>query len=71
MSVRFEDSRVGLRNKETGKLIAVYPEKVSGDINEVKKEVFDWYYKTSCSAENEMKNCIVDDLSSNELKSLG
>lgn len=70
MALRFENSRVGLRNKETGKLIAVYPEIVTGSVNEVKKEVFDWYYKTGCSAETEMRNCIVDDLSDNELKSL-
>ncbi len=70
MAVRFDDARVGLRNKETGKLIAIYPEKVTGNLNDVKKEVFDWYYKTSCSAETEMRNCIVDDLNSNELKSV-
>ncbi len=71
MALRFEDSRVGLRNRETGKLIAVYPEKVTGNPMEVKKEVFDWYYKTSCSAETEMRNCFVDALDDRELKSFG
>lgn len=69
MSLRFEAARVGLRNKETGELIAVYPETVTGDKNEVQKKVFDWYYKTSCSAETEMRKCFVDDLTSQELKS--
>ena len=67
----FENDRVGLRNKETGQLIAVFPDKVTGNMDTVKKEVFDWYYKTSCSAEEVMRNCIVDDLSEHELKGLG
>ncbi len=66
----FENSRVGLRNKDTGKLIAVYPDMVTGGAEEVRKKVFDWYYKTGCSAETEMRNSIVDDLTDNELKSL-
>ena len=66
----FENAIVGLRNKETGHLIAVFPDKVSGSMDKVKKEVFDWYYKTSCSAEEIMKDCIVDDLSEDELKGM-
>lgn len=66
----FENDRVGLRDKETGDLIAVFPDKVTGNMDTVKKEVFDWYYKTSCSAEEIMRNCIVDDLSEHELKGL-
>ena len=66
----FENSRVGLRNKETRELIAVFPQNVSGTMQEVQKQVFDWYYRTSCSAEEIMRNCIVDDLSENELKGL-
>lgn len=67
----FEDARVGLRNRDTGKLVAVYPEKVTGSMENVRKEVFDWFYSTSCSAEDEMRKCIVDDLDDHELKSLG
>ena len=66
----FENSRVGLRNKETREMIAVFPENVSGTMRDVQKEVFDWYYKTSCSAEEIMLECIVDKLSENELKGL-
>lgn len=70
MGRTFENSRVGLRNRDTGKLVAVYPDKVTGSLPEVKKEVFDWYYKSSCSAEEELRNCFVDDLNDHELKSL-
>ncbi len=66
----FENTRVGLRNKETRELIAVFPGNVSGTLHDVQKEVFDWYYRTSCSAEEILRECIVDDLSENELKSL-
>lgn len=66
----FENTRVGLRNRETGDLIAVYPGKVSGSVNEVKKRVFDWYYATSCSAEEILRDCVVDDLSEQELKGM-
>jgi hypothetical protein len=66
----FENARVGLRNKETGRLIAAFPDKVTGNMEEVKKKVFDWYYKTSCSAEEALRDCTVDGLSENELKGL-
>ena len=66
----FENVRVGLRDKDTGHIIAVFPDKVSGNMDHVKREVFDWFYKTSCSAEEVMRNCIVDDLSEHELKGL-
>ncbi len=61
---------VGLRDRETNRLIAVYPEKVDFSDN-VEKKVFDWYYTQSCSAENEMENYFVDVLNENEIKSLG
>jgi hypothetical protein len=64
----FKNERVGLRNKETGKLIAVYPDKVTGEMIDVQKEVFDWFYKTSCTAEDDMRKCIVDVLEEHELK---
>lgn len=67
----FENARVGLRDKETGHLIAAFPNNVTGSMDIVKKEVFDWYYKTNCSAEEIIRDCIVDDLSEHELKGLG
>lgn len=51
-------------------MIAAYPDNVTGSMDQVRKEVLDWYYKTSCSAEETMRKCIVDDLSENELKGL-
>ncbi|HEX3029860.1 MAG TPA: hypothetical protein VHT34_11285 [Clostridia bacterium] len=62
---------VGLRDKDTNKLIAVYPKKVEFSDTDVEKKVFDWYYTQSCSAENEMENYFVDVLNENEIKSLG
>jgi len=70
MMKTFENARVGLRNKETGRLIAVFPDKVTGNMEQVKKGVFDWYYKTNCSAEEVMRDCTVDDLNDHELKGL-
>lgn len=67
----FNNATVGLRNKETGHLIAVFPQKVSGNMQDVRKEVFDWFYATSCSAEETMRDCVVDDLSENEMKNPG
>jgi hypothetical protein len=64
----FANETVGLRDRETGHLVAVFPRKVTGGLNEVKKEVFDWYYATSCHAEEEMRHCFVDDLNEHELK---
>lgn len=57
---RFENARVGLWSKETNSLITEYPKKVTGDLEQVKKEVFDWFYQTSCSAEEILRKCIVD-----------
>ncbi|MFZ5989143.1 MAG: hypothetical protein ACOYWZ_18750 [Bacillota bacterium] len=64
-----EPVNVGLRQKDTHRLVTVFPEKVSGNHNEVKEKVFDWYYKQSCSAEHELENLFVDIVSEKELKS--
>lgn len=61
--------KVGLRNKGTKKLIVVYPFKPEGTDAEIDKTVKDWYYKQSCSAEDEILNAYVDFLTENELKS--
>ena len=60
--------KLGIRNKETGKLIAVYPKKVEGTDEEISKTVKDWYYRLHCSAEDELLNSYVDLLTENELK---
>lgn len=61
--------RVGLRDKETEKLIAVYPEKPTGTDDEIIKIVKDWYYQQGCGAEEEMRNAYVDTLTDEEIKS--
>jgi hypothetical protein len=63
----FKNDRVGLRNNN-GKLVTIYPEQVSGGVREVEKKVFDWYYTTGCSAENEFDNFFVDIVTEQELK---
>jgi len=61
--------KVGLRDKTTKKLIVVYPFKPEGTDAEIDKTVKDWYYKQTCSAEDEILNAQVDFLTENELKS--
>jgi len=60
--------KLAIRNKETGKLIAVYPKKVEGTDEEISKTVKDWYYTKHCSAEDELLTAYVDLLTENELK---
>jgi len=61
--------KIGLRDKETKKLIAVYPDKAEGTDSEIEKSVKDWYYTTSCAAEDTLLNAYVDILTKDELKS--
>lgn len=62
-------NKLGLRDKDTNRLIAVYPHKPQGTDEEIEKEVKDWYYKQSCAAEDELRNAYVDVVKSNELES--
>lgn len=67
---KFEGAKkVGLRNKETQELIAVYPYKPKGTDDEITTKVKDWYYKQDCSAEDELLNAYVDILTDSEIKS--
>ena len=67
---KLEDaSAIGLRNKETDKLIAVYPFKAEGSEEEITKKVKDWYYMQHCSAEEELRNAYVDVLTDEEANS--
>ncbi|MDP4178940.1 MAG: hypothetical protein Q8900_11450 [Bacillota bacterium] len=61
--------KIGLRDKKTGKLKAVYPYKPEGADDEIIKAVRDWYYQQNCSAEDELLNLKVDFLTDNEIKS--
>lgn len=69
MNLYNEPVNVGLREKNSQKLAAVYPEKISGNPAEVKRTVFDWYYKRSCEAERELENLYVDIVSEKEFES--
>lgn len=62
------DEKIGLRNKETKKLIAVYPYKAEGNDAEIIKKVMDWYYMQSCSAEELLRTAYVDALTEAEIK---
>lgn len=69
---KLEDAKViGIRAKETNKIIAIYPEKVKGSDKEIEKTVRDWYYQQHCSAEDELLLSFVDVLTEDEIKSRG
>lgn len=59
--------KIGLRNKDTKELIAVYPFKPEGTDAEIKKLVTDWYYQSKASAEEELRNAYVDFLTDHEV----
>lgn len=61
--------KIGLRDKDTNKLIVVYPYKAEGTDAEIDKAVKDWYYMQNCSAENKLRNSYVDILTDEEIKS--
>ena len=66
---KFEQAKiVGLREKESKKLLAIYPFEVKGSDEEIEKTVRDWYYKQSCQAEDQLLTAIVDTLTEQELK---
>ncbi|MDP4093460.1 MAG: hypothetical protein Q8920_08875 [Bacillota bacterium] len=68
---RFENAqKVGLRDIETRKLIAVYPHEVKGTDSEIEDKVKFWYYQQGCGAEEELRSSVVDVLTDNEVKSL-
>jgi len=67
---KFESAKIiGLRDKTTKKLIAVYPYEVNGGDAEIEKVVRDWYYEQSCQAEDQLLTAYVDVLTENEIKS--
>jgi hypothetical protein len=66
---KFENAqKVGLRDKETNKILAVYPYKAEGTDAEINKIVRDWYYQQSCEAEDQLLNAYVDVLTDYEVK---
>jgi hypothetical protein len=59
---------IGLRDRETKEIIAVYPDKAEGTDQEIIKIVRDWYYQQSCAAEDRLLTLYVDVLTDNEIK---
>ena len=67
---KFESAeKLGLRDKETNKLLAVYPYKAEGTDAEINKIIRDWYYQQSCAAEDQLLTAYVDSLTELEIKS--
>lgn len=59
---------VGIRDKETDELVAVYPEAVQKVNSDVKKKVLDWYYMQDCSTSENIEKYYVDALTEKEIK---
>ena len=62
--------RLGIKDKETDKLIAIYPQPVENSSNDIKHKVLDWYYKQDCSTSENIENYYVDTITENEFKSM-
>lgn len=58
---------VGLRDKRTHDIIAVYPEGVDELNDEIKEKVKDWYYVQGCANEETLIHTYVDILRDDEL----
>ncbi|TGE38964.1 hypothetical protein E4K67_05695 [Desulfosporosinus fructosivorans] len=66
----FENAgKLGLRDKETNKVLAVYPYKAEGTDAEINKIVRDWYYQQNCAAEDQLLTAYVDILTEQEIVS--
>ena len=61
-------SMIGLRDRETKEIIAVYPNKAEGTDEEIIKTVRDWYYQQSCAAEDRLLTLHVDALTDKEIE---
>lgn len=65
---RFENQRIGLREKGTNKLIIAYPYKINGTDEQVSRRVKNWYYQTNCCTTDHLLKIFVDFLDDEELK---
>lgn len=61
--------QLGIRDKETGKLVAVYTGELGGDDNAKARKALDWYYMKDCSTSEHIEEFYADNLTDNELKS--
>lgn len=60
---------IGLRDKDSKELIAVYPKKPEGTDSQIEEDVKYWYYQKGCEAEEMLAGMYVDGLTEHELKS--
>lgn len=68
--IKFKDAKkVGLRSKESGKLIVVYPHNLRETDEGTEKAVRNWFYQTSCSGGKELASAYVDVVTDEEIKS--
>lgn len=66
---KFESAeKLGIRDKDTRKVLAVYPYKAEGTDAEINIIIRDWYYQQNCSAEDQLLTAYVDILTEQEIK---
>ena len=61
--------KLGLREKEPNKVLAIYPYKAEGTDAVINKFVRYWYYRQSCATEDQLLTAYVDVLTNAEIKS--
>lgn len=71
MSKYSDAEKIGLRDKETKKVVAVYPHKAEGSDREIEEKVKFWFYQQSCSAEDQLKSLFVDVIKNEENNNIG
>jgi hypothetical protein len=59
---------LGIKDKETYKILAVYPQKLDADKVDAEKTVLDWYYRQDCGTSENIENVYVDILTEREVK---
>ena len=65
-----QNIKLGIKDKESDKLIAIYPHPVENSSNETRHKVLDWYYKQDCSTSENIENYYVDTITETEFKSI-
>jgi hypothetical protein len=61
-------TKIGLRDRSSKEIFAVYPYAVQGSDQEIEKIVRDWYYQKNCAAEDQLFNADVDVLTEGEIE---
>ena len=62
-----EAQKIGLRDRRSKEIIAVYPIAAHGSDQEIEKTVRDWYYQKNCAAEDLLFHSDVDALTEGEI----